>query len=50
LISDESLAKLPINEWELYEDCPIWTTIVFSVAVFGGFLGSIGLVFEYGNK
>ena len=45
-ISDESLAKLPIKERELYGEFSIWTTIVFAIAVFGGLLGSIGLVLK----
>jgi len=45
-ISDESLAKLPEIERELYGDYPIWTTIVFAIAVFGGFVGSLGLIFK----
>jgi len=43
-ISDESLAKLPKNERELYGDYPVWTTIVFAIATFGGFVGSLGLI------
>ncbi len=43
-ISDEALAKLPEKERELYGDYPIWTSIIFAIAVFGGLLGSLGLV------
>lgn len=42
-ISEESLANLPTAERELYGDYPLWTTVVFAIAVFGGLLGSIGL-------
>ena len=45
-ISDEALAKLPEKERELYGEYPIWTTIIFAIAVFGGLLGSLGLVFK----
>lgn len=45
-ISDEALAALPTNERELYGDYPIWTTIIFAIAVFGGLLGSLGLVLK----
>ena len=45
-ISEEALAKLPEKERELYGDYPVWTTIVFAIAVIGGFLGSIGLVLK----
>ncbi|WP_072352731.1 hypothetical protein [Flavobacteriaceae bacterium A100] len=43
-ITEEALAKLPHAERELYGDYPLWTTIIFAIAVFGGFIGSIGLV------
>jgi len=45
-ISDAELAKLSQQERELYGDYPLWTTIVFALAVFGGFFGSIGLVLK----
>lgn len=45
-ISDEALAKLPEKERELYGEYPIWTTIIFAITVFGGLLGSLGLVFK----
>ncbi len=45
-ISDEALAKLPEKERELYGDYPMWTTIVFAIAVIGGFLGSLGLILK----
>lgn len=45
-ISEEALAALPANERELYGDYPIWTTIVFAIAVFFGLFGSIGLLLK----
>ena len=45
-ISEEALAKLPTPERELYGDYPIWTTVAFAIAVFGGLLGSIGLILK----
>ncbi len=45
-ISNEALDALPTAEKELYDSYPLWTTIVFAIAVFGGFFGSIGLVFR----
>ena len=45
-ISEEALANLPTQERELYGDYPIWTTIVFATAVFGGLLGTLGLVLK----
>lgn len=45
-ISSETFAELPANERELYAEYPLWTTIVFAIAVLGGIIGSIGLVFK----
>lgn len=45
-ISDEAIAKLPVPERELYGEYPLWTTIVFAIAVFFGFVGSLGLIFK----
>ena len=41
LMTEETLAALPEAEQALYQDLPIWVTIAFTVAVFGGILGSI---------
>lgn len=43
-MSEEALAKLPENERALYDEYPMWVTIVFAVAVLMGFLGSFGLL------
>ena len=45
-ITEEDLAKLPEKERALYGDYPLWTIIVFAIAVFSGFLGSLGLLFK----
>lgn len=45
-MSEEALAALPQKERELYGDYPIWTTVVFAVAVFSGLFGSIGLLLK----
>lgn len=45
-ISDEALAALPDDERALYGDYPLWTTIIFAIAVFFGLLGSIGLILK----
>ena len=45
-ISNEVLDALPIAEKELYESYPLWTKIVFAIGIFGGLLGSIGLVLK----
>lgn len=43
-ISEEALLALPVEERDLYSSYPLWTNIVFAIAVFGGTLGSIGLL------
>ena len=45
-ISEEALSNLPKTERELYGDYPLWTTIVFAIAVFGGLIGSVGLILK----
>jgi hypothetical protein len=44
LMTPEMLAQLPEAQRELYESTPVWVTAAFAVAVFGGVLGSLGLV------
>ncbi|MCB2096947.1 MAG: hypothetical protein KDE05_04890 [Parvularculaceae bacterium] len=43
-ISEEAIAALPEAERALYEAVPLWATIAFAVAVFGGALGSLFLL------
>jgi hypothetical protein len=45
-ISDEAIAALPANEKALYGEYPLWTTIVFAIAVIAGLIGAIGLVMK----
>lgn len=45
-ISSEAMAERPSNEIELYAQYPIWTSIVFAIAVIAGLLGSIALVLK----
>lgn len=45
-ITEEAIALLPENEQALYEEYPLWTTVVFAIAVFTGFFGSIGLLIK----
>lgn len=40
----ETLALLPANERALYEQTPTWSFIAFALGVFGGTIGSIGLL------
>ncbi|PCE66696.1 hypothetical protein [Sediminicola luteus] len=43
-ISEEALAVLPEAERNLYGQFPLWTEVVFAIAVLGGTLGSLGLL------
>lgn len=45
-ISDEMLTKLPEDQSALYGDYPLWTNVVFAIAVFGGLFGSLGLILK----
>lgn len=45
-ITDEALQALPAAERELYNSYPFWTKIAFAFAVFGGTIGSVGLVLK----
>ncbi|UCS94548.1 hypothetical protein KZP23_05875 [Echinicola marina] len=45
-MSEEAMAALPETERELYASYPLWATIAYAVAVFGGALGCIGLLLK----
>ncbi len=45
-ITDEALQALPAAERDLYNSYPLWTKIAFAFAVFGGAIGSVGLVMK----
>lgn len=45
-ISEEALQLMPANEQALYNSYPLWTIIAFAFAVFGGTIGSIGLMLK----
>ena len=45
-ITEETLAVLPEEERALYDDYPLWTNIIFAIAVLFGMLGSIGLILK----
>ena len=47
-ITEETLSALPIAEQDLYRSYPFWTKIAFAAAVFGGLIGSIGLLMKKG--
>lgn len=44
VMTGDALSELPKNEQALYREYPMWTHIVFAVAVFSGLLGSILLL------
>jgi hypothetical protein len=45
-MTDEGLKALPLAEQELYNSYPLWTYIAFAIAVFGGMIGSVGLLMK----
>ena len=45
-ISDKMLTKLPEDQSALYGEYPLWTNVVFAIAVFGGLFGSLGLILK----
>ena len=46
MISEDFIEHLPENEQALYGEYSIWTNVLFAVATFGGFIGSVGLLFK----
>ena len=42
----EMIAKLPEAEQALYANIPLWATIAFAFAVFGGVFGSLALLMK----
>ena len=45
-ISEEALSLLPKAERELYQSYPMWSKIIFAIAVFGGLFGCIALLLK----
>lgn len=45
-MTDEAKALLPEAERALYNNVPAWATAAFAIAVFGGFLASLALLFR----
>ena len=45
-ISDYALKMLPEENQLYFSNVPAWVTAAFAVAVFGGFLGAIGLIIK----
>lgn len=44
MMTPEMISKLPLDQQAAYSNVPLWSTIAFAVAVFGGTLGSILLL------
>ena len=45
-ITDEKLTQLTEAQQEIINNRPSWATIAFAIAVFGGLLGSLALLFK----
>ena len=45
-ISEDALSALTDAQRELYESTPMWLKVVYGIAVFGGTLGCIALLFR----
>jgi len=45
-LSADEIAQFPTGEQALILGIPLWTTIVFGIGVFGGTLGSLGLLMK----
>jgi len=43
-ISEETLSQLPADQMQMYAQYPLWTDIVFAIAVFSGLAGSLALL------
>ncbi len=44
-ITPEQISAMPVEEQQLYAELPVWVTIAFACAVFGGSLGcALGLL------
>ena len=46
LMTDEGLKAMPENQQHLYRNMPVWVNVVFAGEVFGGVLGSMGLLLK----
>jgi hypothetical protein len=45
-MSPDAVAAMPAPERAVYEATPMWLNLAFAVAVFGGVLGSLGLLLK----
>jgi hypothetical protein len=46
MLTDAEIDTFSVEEQELYKSYPFWTVIAFSIATFGGLIGSIGLIMK----
>jgi hypothetical protein len=44
LLTPEAMSELPIEQQTAYANIPLWSTIAFAIAVFGGTLGCVLLL------
>ena len=44
LMTEDGINAMPANQQHLYRNMPLWVNIVFAGEVFGGALGSVGLL------
>lgn len=47
LLTPEEIANMPADQQRLYNDIPIWATIAFGFAVWGGALGCLVLMLRH---
>lgn len=45
-LTPEELAALPAKQREVYAATPLWITIAYAIAVFGGTFGALGLLLK----
>ncbi len=46
LMTPEMISKLPLDQQAAYSNTPLWSTIAFAIAVFGGCLGAVFLLLK----
>ncbi|MEL0646359.1 hypothetical protein V6248_02895 [Pseudoalteromonas agarivorans] len=46
MMTPEMISKLPTDQQAAYSNIPLWSTIAFAIAVFGGLLGCILLLMK----
>ena len=46
MMTPEMLAQMPVAEQNLYQNTPMWVTVVFAIAVFAGVIGLLLLLMK----